>query len=139
LAPEDGTPPIIEPDLFAASADLEALIRGVRGAASILSKGRLGEVLGPALPGGLPVEDSDAVLAQAIRQTAGTNYHPAGTCRMGASNDPSAVVDSLLRVIGVDSLSVIDASIMPTIVSANLNATVTMIAERGASFLLSQT
>ena len=58
---------------------------------------------------------------------------------MGASNDPSAVVDSLLRVIGVDSLSVIDASIMPTIVSANLNATVTMIAERGASFLLSQT
>jgi choline dehydrogenase-like flavoprotein len=58
---------------------------------------------------------------------------------MGAPSDAAAVVDSRLSLIGVEGISVMDASVMPTIVSANLNASVTMIAERGAAFLLGQT
>ena len=58
---------------------------------------------------------------------------------MGASNDPSAVVDSLLRVIGVDSLSVIDASIMPTIPSGNTNAPVLAIADKAVDIITGRT
>ena len=60
-------------------------------------------------------------------------YHPAGTCKMG--HDAMAVVDDGLRVRGLDGLYVADASIMPTVVSANLNATCIMIGERAAAFI----
>jgi choline dehydrogenase-like flavoprotein len=92
-------------------------------------------VLGPAL-GDTPIVDRDAAsLDAAIRKVVGTNFHPAGTCRIGHVGDDHAVVDSRLAVHGIEGLSVADASVMPGIVSANLNATVTMIAERAAAFL----
>ena len=59
-----------------------------------------------------------------------------GTCRMGPSSDPTAVVDDRLRVHGLDGLRVIDASVMPAMISANLNAAVMMIAEKGADLVL---
>jgi choline dehydrogenase-like flavoprotein len=62
--------------------------------------------------------------------------HPAGTCRMGGADDPQAVVDSQCRVHGVRGLRVIDGSIMPTLVSANTNLPITMIAEKAAAALL---
>ena len=62
-----------------------------------------------------------------------------GTCRMGPINDPMAVVDDQLKVHGMDNLRVIDASIMPTMISANLNAGVLMIAEKGADLVLGKT
>ena len=62
-----------------------------------------------------------------------TDHHPAGTCRMGA--DERAVVDSELRFNGIAGLRVIDASIMPTVVSANTNATAIMIGEKGADLV----
>ena len=72
-----------------------------------------------------------------IRATASTDYHPCGTCRMGADErDEYAVTDGELRVRGVDGLRVADASVMPDIVSGNLNAPVQMIAERAADFIL---
>lgn len=62
-------------------------------------------------------------------------YHPAGTAKMGKIDDPTAVVDSRLRVFGITGLRVIDASIMPTLTSVNINAPVMMIAERGSDFI----
>src|SRR3546814_8525295 len=76
---------------------------------------------------------SDADLDQYIRNSANSIYHPVGTCRMGT--DPMAVVDPQLRVRGVDNLRVVDASVMPTIVSANTNAAAMMIGERAADLL----
>jgi 4-pyridoxate dehydrogenase len=64
-----------------------------------------------------------------------TAHHPAGTCRMGAVSDKAAVVDSELRVIGVDGLRVVDASVFPDLVGGNINAPVIMIAEKAADII----
>jgi choline dehydrogenase-like flavoprotein len=67
-----------------------------------------------------------------LRRTAISVHHPAGTCRIGEAGDAAAVVDPQLRVHGFDRLRVIDASVMPDLPSAHINAAVLMIAERGA-------
>ncbi|MBV9219083.1 MAG: sorbosone dehydrogenase, partial [Methylobacteriaceae bacterium] len=78
---------------------------------------------------------SDADIDAHIRRTVKTDYHPVGTCRMGRADDPHAVVGSDLRVRGVENLRVIDASIMPRLVSANTNAPTMAIADRGVSLM----
>ena len=65
-----------------------------------------------------------------------TIFHPVGSCKMGRADDATAVVDSRLRVRGIERLRVIDASIMPTITSGNTNSPTLMIAERGATLVL---
>jgi len=88
------------------------------------------------IPGPTVASDDDAALIAAAAERATTIFHPVGTARMGAIDDPLAVVDSRLRVIGVTGLRVIDASVMPTLISGNTNAPTMMIAERGAAFVL---
>ena len=70
-----------------------------------------------------------------LRDHSDTEYHPVGTCKMGPSTDPLAVVDSELKVHGLQNLRVIDASVMPHLVTGNTNAPTIMIAEKGVDYL----
>lgn len=79
---------------------------------------------------------SDAALDDWLRDHAATIFHPVGTCRMGAKDDPGAVVDERLRVRGIEGLRVADASVMPTIVTGNTNAATMMIAEKASDLIL---
>ncbi len=85
------------------------------------------------LPG--PRYESDEDLARAAGDIGTTIFHPVGTCRMGRADDPQAVVDSRLRLRGVEGLRVVDASVMPTITSGNTSSPTIMIAERGAEMI----
>jgi choline dehydrogenase len=80
--------------------------------------------------------DDDSALLDAYRQYSTTIFHPVGTAKMGRPDDPVAVVDARLKVIGIDALRVIDASVMPTVTSGNTNAPTMMIAEKGAAMIL---
>ena len=125
---------MIDPNYLAADYDLKILIDGLRRGREI-SGGAGVQAVGSARSGfPAPRKQSDAELAEFIRATAETEYHPVGTCKMGS--DPMAVVDEQLRVRGIERLRVIDASIMPTLVSGNTNAPVIMIAEKAAEMML---
>jgi choline dehydrogenase len=126
-------PPVMDPNYLAADGDLKVLVAGLRQGRDILATPAFRPWLGEErLPG--PAVQSNAALEDFIRATAETEYHPVGTCRMGS--DSMAVVDEQLRLRGVERLRVIDASIMPAIVSGNTNAPVIMIAEKGADMML---
>jgi choline dehydrogenase-like flavoprotein len=87
-------------------------------------------------PGPAVRDDDEAALLAAIAEKAGTIFHPVGSAKMGAADDPLAVVDAQLCVIGCERLRVIDASVMPDIVSGNTATPTLMIAEKGAALLL---
>ncbi|MEM6398347.1 MAG: GMC family oxidoreductase N-terminal domain-containing protein [Bacteroidota bacterium] len=126
--------PIIQPNFFSDPHDQELMIAGVKKAYEVLQadalKPHLKKINAPA------DISSDQAIFEHIQKRTETVYHPVGTCKMG--QDDMAVVDSKLRVHGVEGLRVIDASIMPTIVSGNTNAPVYMIAEKGAEMVLEQ-
>ena len=128
--PQDA--PIIQPNFFQDERDRQVLIEAVKKAVEVLEAPAFDpyrkQLISP------PDRSSDEAIFEHIKKQVETIYHPVGTCKMG--NDETAVVDDRLRVHGVEGLRVIDASIMPKIVSGNTNATVYMIAERGADFLL---
>ena len=79
---------------------------------------------------------SDDELLGAAKERGTTTFHPNGTCRMGPDTDPTAVVDDQLRVRGLTGLRVVDASVMPTMLSANLNAATMMIADKASDLIL---
>jgi choline dehydrogenase len=125
--------PAITLNYLATDEDLAVAVAGLRFTRRIMAAKALARFAPrEKLPG--PEHQSDAELQRAARDLGTTIFHPVGTCRMG--RDERAVVDDRLRVRGVDALRVIDASVMPRIVSGNTNAPTVMIAERGASFIL---
>ena len=80
---------------------------------------------------------SDADIDAFVRANAHSAYHPSCTCRMGSpDNDDMVVVDPMCRVVGVERLRMVDASILPSIVTGNLNGPVIMLAEKAADFIL---
>lgn len=126
------TAPLIDPGFLADESDLDAMLRGVQKAQQIMEAPAFDEVRGEPLYE--TATKDEEMLREDIRNRADTIYHPVGTCKMG--NDPMAVVDERLRVRGLQGLRVIDASIMPTIVSGNTNAPSIMIGEKGAAMIL---
>lgn len=124
--------PAIDPRYLSDRRDLDVLCDGIARIFEIRQT-RAFERIGATPVGGPPSRERGEIEAS-IRSQAGQHYHVSGTCRMGA-DECNSVVDSRLRVHGVDGLRVVDASIMPTLLNANLAAPVMMIAERAASFI----
>jgi choline dehydrogenase len=132
-SPDPAAPPAIQPNYLSTQADKDTLIAGLRIARGIFQTAAMQKSVSEEfLPG--PAAQSNEDFLDHIRQTAGTTYHPTSTCMMGQHE--RAVVDTALRVHGVEGLRVIDASIMPTVVSGNTNAATIMIAEKGADMIL---
>ena len=124
--------PAIDPAFFAERDDLERLVRGFKLMRGILAQPALAGLRGRELPASAGAVTDEQIEAF-IRGHADTIYHPVGTCRMGPGERD--VVDAALRVHGVEGLRVVDASIMPTIVSGNTNAPVIMIGEKAADLI----
>jgi choline dehydrogenase len=126
--------PIIQPNYLQAESDLACGIEGVKFAREILQAPVFNSVRGKRL---WPAEgaDSDHDIAEHIRRTSDTIYHPVGTCKMGKDND--AVVDGALRVRGLTGLRVVDASVIPLQITGHTNAPTMAIAEKAADLLLS--
>lgn len=127
--------PVINPNYLAEASDRRVLLAAMKLARSLLKTKPLEPYYAyEDFPG--PKVQSDDELLGAAKERGTTTFHPAGTCRMGPKTDPVAVVDDQLRVHGLEGLRVIDASIMPTMLSANLNAATMMIADKGADMVL---
>ena len=124
--------PLIDPAFFAEADDMQRLVRGVRRMREILGQPALARFEGRELEYSAQAR-SDAEIEQFIRNYADTIYHPVGSCRMGPG--VKDVVDARLRVHGVQGLRVVDASVMPRIVSGNTNAPTIMIAEKAADLI----
>ena len=125
----------MQPNYLSTELDCETTVAGLKLARTIAATHAMKDyTLDEYRPG--PDARSDADLLEFARNHGATIFHPVGTCRMGS--DEQAVLDPQLRVRGVDGLRVIDASAMPTLISANTNAASIMVGERGAAFLLGE-
>ncbi|QGN55618.1 GMC family oxidoreductase [Novosphingobium sp. Gsoil 351] len=134
VSPDAGAKPRIDPCYLNDPLDVQCLREGTRLIRSIVGQAPLDPLRGEEIAPGAGVSDDDDDAIDAwVRSSANTIFHPVGTCRMGA--DERAVVDGALRVRGVESLRVVDASIMPTITSGNTAAPTMMIAEKAASMI----
>jgi len=126
-------PPEIRINYLATETDRAAFIDGIRILRRILAAPALKPYcVNEVYPG--PDKTSDEELLDFCRKTGGTVYHPTSTCRMG--NDPLSVVDQRLRVRGIEALRVVDASVMPDLMSGNTNAPTIMIAEKASDMIL---
>lgn len=126
--------PHIAPNYLSAQEDRHVAAQAMRLTREIVSQAPLAAYSPREIKPGLDCQTEDELI-EAAGRIGTTIFHPVGTCRMGVPADDLAVVDSELRVIGVQGLRVVDASIMPTITSGNTNAPVLMIAERAAELI----
>jgi choline dehydrogenase len=125
-------PPAIRVNYLSTYADMRVIIEGVKLSRRLAQQQPLAKSRGEELHPGANIQ-TDEEIAEFIRAEAQTLYHPVGTCKMG--DDTMAVVDSQLRVHGIERLRVVDASIMPRIVAGNTNAPTIMIAEKAADMI----
>lgn len=124
--------PKIAPNYLSAKRDREVMVSAIKILREINSQTAFSDLWDTEMVPGKSIETDEQII-DAIRKGGGTVFHPVGTCRMGS--DERSVVDPELRVRGVDGLRVIDASVMPTITSANTNAPTLMIGQKGAAMM----
>jgi choline dehydrogenase len=127
--------PLVSPHLLKDPADMRAMVEGQRFFLRAFQTGplakRIDQIVAPDL-----ADLSDEALMNHCRRLVKTNYHPSGTCRMGAGGDPLAVLDSKLRLRGLEALRICDLSAMPNINAGNTNAPAMMIGARCAEFVM---
>jgi choline dehydrogenase len=133
VSPDPFAAPAIQPNYLTAQKDREVLLAGVKEARRIAAQPAFARFVVSEYAPGPDIVGDDELMAY-ICAKARTSFHPVGTCRMGV--DERAVVDPWLRVRGVEGLRVVDASIMPTLVSGNTNAPTIMIAEKASDMIL---
>jgi choline dehydrogenase len=124
----------IQTNYLTSEYDMSVLLAGLKLGREIVQTKAFDEIRGAELIPGPANGTDEKKLRKYIKDTCITDWHPSGTCHMGL--DKNAVVDSRLRVYGVDGLRVVDASIMPSVVSGNLQASIYMIGEKGADMIL---
>ena len=130
-------PPAIAPNYLATPEDQLVAADAIRITRKIVAQPALRKYFPVEYLPGAQVQDGDeAALVKAAGDIGTTIFHPVGTARMGRDMDPRAVVDTRLRVIGIERLRVIDASVMPSITSGNTNSPTMMVAEKGAAMIL---
>ena len=129
-------PPTIAPNYLSSEKDCAVLLAGLKATRRLMDTAAMRPYVARELPSG-PACASDTDLMDFLRARGGIAFHPVGTCKMGS--DASAVVDERLRVRGLEGLRVVDASVMPTLVSGNTYAPTVMIAEKGADMILEDT
>jgi choline dehydrogenase-like flavoprotein len=128
--------PAIRPNYLSTPEDRRVAADSIRVTRKIVSQQALKKYAPVEYLPGEKVGNDDEALAKAAGDIGTTIFHPVGTARMGRDDDPRAVVDARLRVIGLEGLRVIDASVMPSITSGNTNSPTMMIAEKGAAMIL---
>jgi choline dehydrogenase len=124
----------IQTNYLTSDYDMSVLLAGIDLGREIVQTGAFADMRGEELLPGPGIGTDKQKLRKYIKDTCITDWHPSGTCKMGLGAD--AVVDPRLRVYGIDGLRVVDASIMPSVVSGNLQASVFMIGEKGADMIL---
>lgn len=127
--------PVIDPHLLEHPEDILPLIRALKISRAAFASQPFAKYNGVEVAPG-PDCDSDEAWDAYIRETGYTVHHPVGTCKMGAADDASAVVDPQLKLRGIEGLRVADASVMPTVIGGNTNAPCVMIGEKCADFVL---
>ena len=127
------TQPAIRPNFLDSAVDQECIVEAMKIARRIVGQPAMKHYIAHETGPGDATRD-DAAWLEFARRNGQTIYHPIGTCRMGSGAD--AVVDSRLRVCGLQGLRVVDASVIPRIVSGNIQAAVMMVAEKGADMIL---
>ena len=124
--------PLIDPAFLSDRDDVQRLVRAAHIGHDILQADALAPHRGPML---YPLPQDAAGAERFVREHTDTEYHPVGTCAMGPAGEPMAVVDAQLRVRGAQGLRVVDASVMPCLVTGNTNAPTIMIAEKAAALI----
>jgi choline dehydrogenase len=124
--------PRIQFNMYQAPEDMATMIRGIRACRHLFAQSPLREIIEDEFLPGVQ-RQTDAALAEVIREEGGHRSHPVGTCRMGTDND--AVVDAQLRVRGIEGLRVVDASVMPDVPGGNTNIPTIMVGEKAADMI----
>jgi choline dehydrogenase-like flavoprotein len=136
ISSDPSQPPAIKPNYLSTPEDRRVAADSIRVTRTIVAQPALKKYAPVEYLPGPSVRDDEAALEKAAGDIGTTIFHPVGTTKMGRIDDPLAVVDARLRVIGIDGLRVADASVMPSITSGNTNSPTMMIAEKGAAMIL---
>ena len=130
--PDPGVFPAMQPNYLGTQNDKDTMIAGLRLARSIFQTPTMQRITTEEFwPGA--AKDSDADWLEHVKNTGSTTFHQTSTCMMGAT--PMSVVDNELRVHGTEGLRVVDAAVMPTVISGNTNAATIMIAEKASDMI----